>query len=151
MSDVIVRRADINDVEGIYEIETLCFPDPWTKESLVYEFEENSRAFYVVAELDNKIVGYAGLWCIFDEGDITNIAVHPDYRRRHIGEMIIKAMLDATCREGIVHYTLEVRPSNEAAISMYSKLGFEVEGRRKEYYANNGEDALIMWRHDKTE
>ena len=100
-----------------------------------------------MAELDGSVVGYAGLWSIFDEGHITNVAVHPDYRQRHIGEAIMKRMLDCTLREDVVHHTLEVRPSNEAAISMYSKLGFKVEGRRKNYYADNDEDALIMWRH----
>ena len=147
MPDITVRQADIGDVEAIYEIETICFPDPWTVESLIFELKENPRALYIVAELDGSVVGYAGLWSIFDEGHITNVAVHPDYRQRHIGEAIMKRMLDCTLREDIVHHTLEVRPSNEAAISMYSKLGFKVEGRRKNYYADNGEDALIMWRH----
>lgn len=147
MSDVTVRRADIKDVDAIYEIETLCFPDPWSMESLVFEFENNPRAIYMVAEIDHRVVGYAGLWDIYDEGHITNVAVHPDYRQRRIGESIMNVMLDLTLRDGIVHHTLEVRPSNEAAINMYTKLGFKVEGRRKNYYGDNGEDALIMWRH----
>ncbi|MBQ0079122.1 MAG: ribosomal protein S18-alanine N-acetyltransferase [Eubacterium sp.] len=151
MPDVIVRQATVKDAEEIYEIEQLCFPDPWSLESLVYEFEENERAFYVVAELDNKVVGYAGLWWIFDEGHITNVAVRPDYRQRHIAEGIMGVMLQFTNEQGIYHHTLEVRPSNDAAIKLYEKLGFEVEGRRKNYYANNGEDALIMWRHVEEE
>lgn len=146
-TDVLVRQANIKDVDDIYEIEQLCFPDPWSLDSLKYEFNENPHAFYVVAQLDHKIVGYAGLWWIFDEGHITNVAVRPGYRGQHIGEAIMNVMIDFTVREGILHHTLEVRPSNEAAISLYEKLGFQVEGRRKAYYANNKEDALIMWRH----
>ena len=109
---------------------------------------ENPRAFYIVAELDEKVVGYAGLWWIGDEGHITNVAVRPGYRHRHIGNGIIQVMIDFTTQEGIMHHTLEVRRSNLPAISLYEKFGFVVEGVRKEYYANNKEDALIMWRHD---
>lgn len=147
MADVLVRQADIRDVDDIYEIEHLCFPDPWSKESLVYELEENPRAFYIVAELDSQVVGYAGLWWIVDEGHITNVAVRPGFRSRKIATGIINVLLDFTLQEGIKHHTLEVRKSNTPAIGLYEKFGFKVEGERKGYYLNNGEDALIMWRH----
>lgn len=149
MADVIIRQADVSDVDDIYEIEKLCFPDPWSRDALVYEMTENPRAFYVVAELEEKVVGYAGLWWIGDEGHITNVAVKPGYRHRHIGQGIISVMVDFTTKEGMMHHTLEVRKSNEAAINLYKKFGFEVEGVRKEYYANNKEDAVIMWRHEE--
>lgn len=149
MADVIIRQADVGDVDDIYEIEKLCFPDPWSRDALVYEMTDNPRAFYVVAELEEKVVGYAGLWWIGDEGHITNVAVKPGYRHRHIGQGIIQVMVDFTTQEGMMHHTLEVRRSNEAAINLYKKFGFEVEGVRKEYYANNKEDALIMWRHQE--
>ncbi|MFQ8603031.1 MAG: ribosomal protein S18-alanine N-acetyltransferase [Anaerovoracaceae bacterium] len=147
MTDVLVRQADINDVDDIYEIERLCFPDPWSRDSLIYELDKNPRAFYIVAELDDKVVGYAGLWWIGDEGHITNVAVRPGFRNRKIASGIMTVMLDFTTKEGIKHHTLEVRRSNEPAIGLYEKYGFEVEGIRKGYYLNNGEDALIMWRH----
>ena len=149
MADVIIRQATVEDVDDIYEIEKLCFPDPWSRDALIYEFTENPRAFYIVAELDKMVVGYAGLWWIADEGHITNVAVKPGYRNRHIGEGIINVMIDFTSQEGIKHHTLEVRPSNTAAINLYQKFGFRTEGVRKEYYANNKEDALIMWRHEE--
>lgn len=82
-----------------------------------------------------------------DEGHITNVAVKPGYRHRHIGMGIIQVMIEFTTEEGMMHHTLEVRRSNDAAINLYRKFGFEVEGVRKGYYVNNGEDALIMWRH----
>lgn len=147
MADVIIRQATIKDVEDIYEIEKLCFPDPWSRDALTYELEENPRAFYIVADLDGQVVGYAGLWWIEDEGHITNVAVKPGYRNRRIGEGIISVMIDFTSKEGIKHHTLEVRRSNDPAISLYEKFGFRTEGVRKRYYRNNGEDALIMWRH----
>ena len=149
MADVIVRQADINDVEVIYEIEKLCFPDPWSRDALKYELGKNPRAFYIVAELEGRVVGYAGLWCIEDEGHITNVAVRPGYRNRKIASGIIHTMIDFTTGEGIRHHTLEVRASNEAAIGLYEKYGFRTEGVRRGYYLSNGEDALIMWRHEE--
>ena len=147
MVDLLVRQANINDAEQIHEIEKISFPEPWSIDSIRYEFEENSRAFYVVAELENIIVGYVGLWWIDDEGHITNVAVMPGYRNRKIASGLIQVMLEYTTKEGISHHTLEVRASNLPAINLYEKYGFKVEGRRKGYYSNNGEDALIMWRH----
>ena len=149
MADVTIRQATVNDVEDIYEIEKLCFPDPWSRDALTYELGENPRAFYIVADIGVKVVGYAGLWWIDDEGHITNVAVRPGYRNRRIGEGIISVLIDFTAGEGILHHTLEVRRSNEPAINLYEKFGFRVEGVRKGYYLNNGEDALIMWRHDE--
>ena len=149
MADVIIRQADVNDVDDIYEIEKLCFPDPWSRDALIYEMTENPRAFYIVAELDEKVVGYAGLWWIGDEGHITNVAVMPGLRHRHIGLGIIQVMIEFTSKEGMMHHTLEVRKSNRAAINLYEKFGFKTEGVRKEYYVNNKEDALIMWRHEE--
>lgn len=142
-----MRQAELRDAEDIYQIEKLCFPDPWSREALIYELESNPRAFYIVAELDGHVVGYAGLWWIEDEGHITNVAVKPGYRSRRIASGIIKVMIEYTHGQGIKHHTLEVRRSNLPAIGLYEKFGFAVEGVRKGYYLNNGEDAFIMWRH----
>ena len=148
MTDVTIRQATAGDVDDIYEIETLCFPDPWSRDALLYELKRNPRAFYIVAEMEGQVVGYAGLWWIEDEGHITNVAVRPDCRDRRIGTGIIDVMLDFTCQEGIRHHTLEVRRSTAIAIRLYEKFGFQIEGVRKGYYVNNKEDALIMWRHE---
>ncbi|MCQ2545116.1 MAG: ribosomal protein S18-alanine N-acetyltransferase [Clostridia bacterium] len=149
MADVIIRQAEPNDAADIFEIEKLCFPDPWSMDSISFELEENPRAFYVVAEHSGKVVGYAGLWWIEDEGHITNVAVKPGFRNRKIAEGIIDTLIEHTSAEGIKHYTLEVRRSNEAAIGLYEKFGFAVEGVRKGYYRFEKEDALIMWRHEE--
>lgn len=151
MTEMTIRQADVKDVDAIYEIETLCFPDPWSRESLREELGENPRAFYVVAEIGREVVGYAGLWWILDEGHITNVAVKPGFRNRRIGSQIIEAMLEHTGEQGIRHYTLEVRASNVSARALYEKFGFEVLGVRKGYYQVGHEDALIMWRHDSEE
>lgn len=147
MADVIIRQAGPADTADIFEIEKLCFPDPWSMDSIRYELEENEKAFYLVAEHSGKVVGYMGLWWILDEGHITNVAVRPGYRNRKIAEGIIRVMLEHTIGAGILHHTLEVRRDNQPAINLYEKFGFEVDGIRKGYYQFDGEDALIMWRH----
>lgn len=152
MADVIVRQATPADADAIYEIERLCFFEPWSRDSVVFELEENPRAFYVVAEHSGEVVGYAGLWWIVDEGHITNVAVKPGFRNRKIADGIMSVLIDFTVEQGIMHHTLEVRASNDPAIGLYLKHGFAVEGRRKDYYQsgpNGKEDALIMWRHEE--
>ena len=94
MDKLIIRIADANDIDRIAELEEICFSDPWTRESVRQEIEDNPLALYIVAELDQKVVGYAGIWWIVDEGHITNVAVDPQYRGKHIGEAIIAVMLD---------------------------------------------------------
>jgi ribosomal-protein-alanine N-acetyltransferase len=146
--DLIIRQAEEKDIKPMAEMDVLCFSAPWSEESFRNEIEENRLAFYIVAEIGASMVGYAGLWCIVDEGHITNVAVHPAYRRRGIGEALISVLLAHTVNNGIRSHTLEVRASNKAAISLYTKFGFEPAGLRKNYYEDNGEDAIIMWRKE---
>lgn len=147
--DLIVRLAEERDIIPMAEMDILCFSAPWSEESFRKEITENHLAFYIVAEISGRMVGYAGLWGIVDEGHITNVAVHPDFRRKGIGEALITVLLSHTRENGILSHTLEVRASNEAAISLYSKFGFEPAGLRKKYYEDNGEDAIIMWRTEE--
>ncbi len=144
--NLIVRQAEEKDIKPMAEMDILCFTAPWSEDSFRKEIEENPLAFYIVAEIDDRMVGYAGLWCIVDEGHITNVAIHPLFRRKGIGEALVSVLLEHTAQNGIRSYTLEVRVSNAPAISLYSKFGFESAGLRKNYYEDNGEDAIIMWR-----
>lgn len=147
--DLIVRQAEERDIKPMAEMDILCFSAPWSEESFRKEIKENRLAFYIVAEINGRMVGYAGLWSIVDEGHITNVAVHPDFRRKGIGEALITVLLSHTRENGILSHTLEVRASNDAAISLYSKFGFVPAGLRKNYYEDNGEDAIIMWRTEE--
>jgi len=147
--DLIVRLAEERDVRPMAEMDILCFSAPWSEESFRKEITENRLAYYIVAEISGRMVGYAGLWSIVDEGHITNVAVHPDFRRKRIGEALITVLLNHTLENGILSHTLEVRASNDPAISLYTKFGFEPAGLRKNYYEDNGEDAIIMWRTEK--
>ena len=151
MTDLIVRKGVASDVDDIEALELVCFSTPWSRDSLLYELTENPMATYVVAELEGKVVGYVGVWSIVDEGHITNVAVSPSYRKRNIGSLLISHMLKATMQAGLVRHTLEVRASNEAALALYRKYGFEAAGIRKGYYEDNGEDAIIMWRDSENQ
>lgn len=141
---LILRIANSGDIDTIANLEQVCFSDPWSRESVRAEIEDNHLALYIVAQIGEEVVGYAGIWWIVDEGHITNVAVSPEYRGKHIGEAIIATMLDVAREEGINKFTLEVRVSNEPAINLYSKFGFESVGVRPKYYKDN-EDAMIMW------
>ena len=131
------------DLDAICEIENLCFKTPWSRDSFLREVTENQCARYVVAREDGRAVAYAGCWFILDEGHITNIAVHPDFRGRGIGEAVTRNLIQLAADSGMVWMTLEVRRSNRVAQNLYHKLGFIDVGYRKRYYENS-EDALIM-------
>ena len=140
---------DRSHLEGIATIERLCFSTPWTEAMLEQELY-NDTASYLVAEEDGKIVGYAGLHVVLDEGYIDNVAVLPEYRRQGLARRLIEVY----CRFGEVNLaflTLEVRASNEAAIALYESLGFHPEGRRKDYYQKPKEDAILMTRRFRIE
>lgn len=134
------------DLEQVLEIEKLSFLTPWSRKSFESELEKNDLAKYVVAKVDGKVAGYGGIWIVLDEGHITNIAVHPDFRGQKIGERITRALLDIAEENNAGRVTLEVRTSNETARNLYRKLGFVESGVRKGYYADSGEDAIIMWK-----
>ena len=146
---LIIRKAAQSDVTAVEEVEKACFSVPWSYESLYHDILENKLAFYIVAEIDGKVCGYVGVWKIFDEGHITNVAVAPEYRRMHIASAMLSALFDVTGKQGIESYTLEVRAGNRAAIALYEGFGFREAGLRKGYYEDNGEDAIIMWKEKK--
>jgi ribosomal-protein-alanine N-acetyltransferase len=134
------------EIAQVCEIENLSFATPWSREAFESEISENSLARYTVARMDGKVVAYGGMWIVLDEGHITNIAVHPDYRGRKIGEKLVLAMLQTAKNCKVLNITLEVRASNNTARNLYKKLGFIDSGTRKGYYADTGEDAVIMWK-----
>lgn len=138
----IMSKKDINDV---LEVSSLSLKETWSKESYKKELE-NPMAKYLVAEVDNKVIGFAGLWKICDEGHITNIAVHPNYRGNGIGSKLVESLINNSNSWYINSLTLEVRSSNIVAQNLYKKYGFEQEGIRKNYYSDNKEDAIIMWK-----
>ncbi|MCR4401365.1 MAG: ribosomal protein S18-alanine N-acetyltransferase [Firmicutes bacterium] len=147
--DVEISPMRQSDLDDVMRIEKASFPTPWSRNAFLSEIYENSRACYLVARQSGKVIGYVGIWIILEEGHITNIAVHPDFRRRGIGERLMKAIMDYARSKGAKRFTLEVRVSNVGAQKLYEKLGFVSAGIRPGYYHDNGEDAMIMWRNEQ--
>ncbi|WP_088072583.1 ribosomal protein S18-alanine N-acetyltransferase [Gottfriedia luciferensis] len=145
ISSVAFRIMKEEDLDQIMVIEKESFATPWTYDAFYNELYSNQFAHYVVAEVDEKIIGYCGLWVIIDEGHITNIAILPDYRGVGLGEKLLRAVMETAKGLGAETLTLEVRVSNHVAKGLYRKLGFQDGGIRKSYYTDNFEDALVMW------
>ncbi|HEY9060084.1 MAG TPA: ribosomal protein S18-alanine N-acetyltransferase [Pseudobacteroides sp.] len=147
MSDFKVVPMNLEHVNDIMIVESLSFSIPWSKNAFIEEITKNSFAYYYAGIYKGKAVGYGGMWQVFDEGHVTNIAVHPEFRKIGIASRILEFMIGESINKGIQRMTLEVRKSNVSAINLYQKYGFINEGIRKSYYADNGEDAVIMWKH----
>ena len=139
-----IRLATIEDAHAIYEIEQQSFSVPWRLESVLAELEGAENKLYMVICEENHIVGYAGAWLVYDEGQITNIAVLPSARGKGYGSKLTKQLINECFSRGMHEIFLEVRISNLAAFAMYRNLGFSVKGIRKDYYSEPTEDAYIM-------
>lgn len=141
-----VVRACMVHIDDIVAIENLCFKIPWSRKSIEDEIIRNKSAIYLCAVYNGRTVGYCGMWQVIDEGHITNIAVHPEFRSSGVGSLLMDTLLKEAEIRGIKALTLEVRKSNYDAQALYRKYGFERGGTRKQYYADNHEDAIIMWK-----
>ena len=140
---MMIIRMNENHVKAVAELEKICFSDPWSENSVASELK-NKLALWLVAEEEGQIAGYIGSQTCGDESDVMNVAVHPDFRRRGIAEALVKSLTEEMKKIESRCLTLEVRASNVPAIALYEKLGFAEIGRRKNYYRNPREDALIM-------
>lgn len=139
-----VRRAKIEDAKEIFAIEMECFSVPWSLDSIETELLNEDKKLYYVVEDVNGVVGYAGAWLVYDEGQITNIAIRPSARRQGFGAKLTSALIEECFKRGMHEIFLEVRISNLSALSLYRQLGFTVKGMRKNYYSEPKEDAYIM-------
>lgn len=146
MTNLIIRPMELGDINRILEIERDCFTTPWSRESFIMEVEKNKLARYLVAELHGIVVGYGGMWLIVGEAHITNIAVISSHRKLGIGKMILEGLVEICQKLEVESMTLEVRESNLPAQNLYKKYGFEPYGIRPNYYQDDNEDAIIMWK-----
>ena len=139
-----VRRATIEDAKEIFAIEMDCFSVPWSLDSIEAELINQEKKLYYVIEDTEGVVGYAGAWLVYDEGQITNIAIRPSARRQGFGTTLTRELIEECFKRGMHEIFLEVRISNLSALSLYRQLGFTVKGMRKNYYSEPKEDAYIM-------
>lgn len=146
LNSISIEELSYKYVDDVYSIGKLSLEEAWEKSSISKEVK-NDMAKYFVAIHENKAIGFAGMWIIAGEADVTNIAVHPDFRNKGIGMQVTSALLDYCKCNSISSITLEVRASNISAINLYKKLGFKEEGLRKGFYSD-GEDGIIMWNRD---
>ena len=141
---VVVAPMAIDDVETVQAIELASFSAPWPPNAYLTELQTNRLAHYMVIRVGSDVVGYAGLWLMVDEAHVTTFAIHPDWRRRHLGDRLLLALIDIALDRRAAEATLEVRLSNLPARRLYEKFGFRPVGIRPRYYTDNQEDALIM-------
>ena len=146
---IVPMTAD--HLEELEKLERICFSRPWSRKMLAEELENQCAAFLVAEDsVSVRVLGYAGLMVVADEGYITNVAVFPEYRRQGIAAQILQVFVQFAEANRLAFLTLEVRPSNAAAIALYQGFGFEEVGRRKNYYDLPKEDALILTKYFET-
>lgn len=138
-----IRPMSEEDTFAVSQIEQGIFSLPWSRKSFA-DACANADNVYLVCEADGVIAGYCGMWTVLGEGNITNMAVSPDYRRCGIAEMLMQAMEKYGEDKKVTSYFLEVRQSNMPAISLYEKMGYKNIGIRKRFYEKPVEDAVIM-------
>jgi len=145
--DYFIDVMGITDLDDVLQIERSTFPCPWTKANFLFEIEQNKCAhnFVVRCRDEAGLLGFSSVWILFDELKINNIAIAKEHRGKGLGTYLMEHIIEYGFRRGCDNATLEVRPSNRVAISMYRKFGFQIRGLRKNYYSDNGEDAFFMF------
>lgn len=139
-----IKKMLSEDAAEVAAIERMIFSQPWSEKGFLDSLE-SPDTLYLVVKVQGVIVGYCGLLQSFEEADITNVAVHPEWRGRGIAYQMLQTLMEQGKTRGIERYTLEVRVSNASAIHVYEKLGFTSVGIRKNFYDMPREDAMIMW------
>ena len=142
---VPMRRRHLRSV---IRIEDACYPRPWSSTLFLSELAQRTSRRYTAATIGPMLVGYAGLMLVQDEGHVTTLTVDPDWHRLGIGTLLLLDLARAAPRLGARHLTLEVRTGNAPAQVLYRSFGFAPAGVRRNYYAETGEDAIVMWVHD---
>ena len=139
-----IRRMTLEDIPAVVVLDQLSFTLPWPERSFRFELTDNPASRCWVVDLDGKIIGMIVVWLLVDEAHVATLATHPDYRRQGIAKELLLYALRYMSKEGAVTSFLEVREGNNAALEMYRRFGYEESGRRKRYYKDTDEDAILM-------
>ena len=142
--NLLIRRMTLDDLPTVVELDKISFSLPWPEKSFRFEITDNLASRCWVAEVDGRLVAMLVGWLLVDDIHIATIATHPDFRRQGIGRKLLSHALSRAVVEGARSSFLEVRESNLAAQEMYRQFGYEPTGRRKRYYKDNDEDAILM-------
>jgi [ribosomal protein S18]-alanine N-acetyltransferase len=150
--DLTIKPISVDEIEPVVILDRLCFGGLWSIDSYRRELT-NDNSHFLGVSIDRSlepetsgIIGFGCFWAILDEAHITLLGVHPQYQRQGLGKLLICALLDKARSIEMARATLEVRASNQGAIDLYERFGFQTVGRRKKYYQDTGEDGIIMWR-----
>jgi ribosomal-protein-alanine N-acetyltransferase len=142
--EIAIEPMTDADLPGVLLIERASFPTPWTEANFRHEIEDNPMAWNLVAKIGGRVVGFACAYVVADEVMINDLAVEERSRRRGAGSALLRLLLDGARSRGCRRATLEVRPGNGPARALYGSFGFTVSGLRRGYYADTGEDALLL-------
>jgi [ribosomal protein S18]-alanine N-acetyltransferase len=141
---VSIRRLAACDLDAVVAIETEAFTTPWSADTFVGMLDRETVEALVMVDDIGSVLGYAVLWCILDQGELANIAIVPERRRDGLGAWLLRHVVDVARSRGVEKLFLEVRTSNEAAIRLYRRFGFDDVGARRDYYEHPREDAVVM-------
>jgi ribosomal-protein-alanine N-acetyltransferase len=137
------------DIDAIVALEQESFTNPWPRDTLVWELTNSDvTRVYLLRDAADRAIAFCVAWIIFDELHLNTLAVSPTHRRQGLATYLLKAVMAEAAHEGARRATLEVRESNQAALALYAQLGFTTTARRRNYYSNPVEDALILWREE---
>ncbi|ACK65475.1 ribosomal-protein-alanine acetyltransferase [Rippkaea orientalis PCC 8801] len=149
MKSLTLSSPQTEQLSQLVELDRLCLGGLWTKEGYQRELKSPNSSFWVLsADGGRSLLGCGCFWQIVEEAHITLLMIHPDYQGQGLGQLLLYGLLNNAVQRQLERATLEVRVSNQIALSLYEKFGFQVAGRRKGYYQKTGEDALILWRGD---
>ncbi len=155
MKRIAIAPITSKQISEIVALDKLCFGGLWTEDGYLREIESSqSSLFYLsisepnAVNSDNKIIGIGCLWSIVEEAHITLLGIHPDYRGQGLGQLLLYVLFKDALKRKLKWATLEVKANNHPAISLYKKFGFKIVGKRRGYYQQTGEDALILWNKD---
>ncbi len=139
-----IKPLNVSHLAEILRVENECFHAPWTLDQFESDLTRNLCARYLGLFDETRLIGYGAIWLLMEEAHVMSVCVLPEYRRQGLGELLMRRLISCAADSGARFMELEVRKSNNAARSMYHKLGFLRVGFRKAYYEDNGEDAVVM-------
>lgn len=146
-----LKFLEVEDLPQVIELDQICFGGFWSLEGYTREIKSPNSTLLIITipdEENKKVIGLGCLWAILEEAHISLLAIHPDFQGRGLGKLLLLSLLKDAVNRKLERATLEVKETNIKALSLYEKFGFKIAGKRKKYYSNTGEDALVLWCKD---